>query len=171
MEVRTDCPKRHSWKECISRLLQAQKENGYLATFYVCVDKDPETMAQFWNLKVHLCISVAHVSFSRRGIHHFFWSLSWRWKSSLPKFGLASDCQIVTLQSPLPFQCTLTMPVWLCLQTPDKESVFDHCTGGTSEKWNDLVHEKGKISLPELRINPHFWQAFPLAKESDLLIS
>ena len=88
-----------------------------------------------------------------------------RWKSSLPRFGLASDCQIVTLQSPLLFRCTLTMPVWLCLQIPDKEF------GGTSEKWNDLVHEKGKISLPELRINPHFLQALPLAKESYLLIS
>ena len=36
-----------------------------------------------------------------------------------------------------------------------------------------LTHSgnEGKLSFPELRINPHFWKAFSGAKVSDLLIS
>jgi len=36
-----------------------------------------------------------------------------------------------------------------------------------------LTHSgnEGKLSFPELRINPHFWEAFSGAKVSDLLIS
>jgi len=38
---------------------------------------------------------------------------------------------------------------------------------------SSLTHSgnEGKLSFPELRINPHFWEAFSGAKVSDLLIS